>query len=73
MNWGMNLNGGQYRFTALRKAREAKYLGVAELAAELGVSRQTIWRMERGYEPSLMLIRKASQVLGLDWREIVQQ
>jgi transcriptional regulator with XRE-family HTH domain len=71
MNWGLNLNGGQYRFAALRAAREAKGQGVAELAAELGVSRQAIWRMENGHQPSLTLIRKAAQFLGLDWKEII--
>lgn len=71
MQWGLNMTGGQYRHAALRAAREAKGLRVPELAEKLGVSRQAIWRMESGHQPSLTLIRKAASFLGLDWKEII--
>jgi transcriptional regulator with XRE-family HTH domain len=71
MKWGTAMTGGQYRYAALRAAREAKGMRVPMLAAHLGVSRQAIWRLENGHQPSLTLIRRAAQFLGLDWREVI--
>lgn len=55
------------RQTALRRARVEAGLGVDRLAALAGVSRQTIWRAERGLSTPLPVVRDSlAAVLGVD-------
>ncbi|MGI6513157.1 MAG: helix-turn-helix transcriptional regulator [Syntrophomonadales bacterium] len=50
----------------LRELRERESLTQEDLAARVGVSRQTIISLERGrYNPSLMLAYKLAGVFGL--------
>lgn len=51
----------------IRSARERKGLSAAEVAAELGVSRQYVYMLEVGSTttPSLALARKLSDLLGV--------
>ena len=51
--------------TRLREHRQAKGLDQAELAALVGVRRETIGRLEKGqYNPSLKLAMDLAQVFG---------
>ena len=51
--------------TRLREYRQAKGLDQAELAALVGVRRETIGRLEKGqYNPSLKLAMDLAQVFG---------
>ncbi len=50
----------------LRELRERESLTQEELAARVGVSRQTIISLEKGkYNPSLILAYKLARVFGL--------
>lgn len=50
----------------LRELRERESMTQEDLAARVGVSRQTIISLERGkYNPSLMLAHKLARVFGL--------
>ncbi|MGI6550704.1 MAG: helix-turn-helix transcriptional regulator [Syntrophomonadales bacterium] len=50
----------------LRELRERESLTQEDLAARVGVSRQTIISLERGkYNPSLILAYKLARVFGL--------
>ena len=52
--------------TRLREYRQAKGLDQAELAALVGVRRETIGRLEKGqYNPSLKLAMDLAQVFGV--------
>ena len=51
--------------TRLREYRQARGLDQAELAALVGVRRETIGRLEKGqYNPSLKLAMDLAQVFG---------
>lgn len=50
----------------LRELRERDFMTQEDLAARVGVSRQTIISLERGkYNPSLILAYKLARVFGL--------
>ena len=52
--------------TRLREYRQARGLDQAELAALVGVRRETIGRLEKGqYNPSLKLAMDLAQVFGV--------
>ena len=52
--------------TRLREYRQAKGLDQAELAALVGVRRETIGRLEKGqYNPSLKLAMDLAKVFGV--------
>lgn len=55
----------------LRELREREELTQEDLAARVGVSRQTIISLERGkYNPSLLLAYKLARVFGLRIEEV---
>ena len=55
----------------LRELRSARGWSQAELAAQLGVSRQTVNALEVGkYDPSLPLAFKLARLFGLSIEEI---
>ncbi len=55
----------------LRELREKEGLTQEDLAARVGVSRQTIISLERGrYNPSLLLAYKLARVFGLKIEEV---
>lgn len=66
--------GVRWRPGALRKARKAAGLTQAELAAELGVSREAVGRWEAGTAPRLERVSQAANALGLrDVTELVER
>ncbi len=55
----------------LKELREAHNLTQEDLAAKVGVSRQTIISLEKGkYSPSLILAYKLSGIFGLSIEEL---
>ena len=57
--------------TKLREHRQARGLDQAELAALVGVRRETIGRLEKGlYNPSLKLAMDLAKVLGVSVEEL---
>ena len=55
----------------LRELRERESLTQVDLAARVGVSRQTIISLEKGkYNPSLILAYKLARVFGLGIEEV---
>ena len=48
----------------LSKAREALGAGVGQVAAQLGVSRTTVWRLERNPAVSLLMARAYHDALA---------
>lgn len=55
----------------LKELRERESLTQEDLAARVGVSRQTIISLERGkYNPSLILAYKLARVFGLGIEEV---
>ncbi|MDQ3364848.1 MAG: helix-turn-helix transcriptional regulator [Myxococcota bacterium] len=55
----------------IRRLREARSLSQATLAAELGVSRQTVNSLETGrYDPSLPLAFTIARFFGVSIEEI---
>ena len=56
---------------AMKQARAQAGLSQQELADKLGVSRQTIYALEKGkYNPSILLAFKLSEYFGLSIEEI---
>lgn len=63
--WGMGRSSAKGRQNAVRRARLVSELTQAQLAEQVGVSRQTIVAIENGgYAPSVYLALALSQVLG---------
>ena len=61
----MGRTSAQGRVNAVRAARQAAGLTQADLAAEVGVSRQTVVAVEAGdYAPSVYLALRIARVLG---------
>ena len=57
--------------TKLREHRQARGLDQAELAALVGVRRETIGRLEKGqYNPSLKLAMDLAKVFGVSVEEL---
>ena len=57
--------------TELREHRQARGLDQAELAALVGVRRETIGRLEKGlYNPSLKLAMDLAKVFGVSVEEL---
>ena len=57
--------------TKLREHRQARGLDQAELAALVGVRRETIGRLEKGqYNPSLKLAMDLAQVFGVQVEDL---
>lgn len=57
--------------TKLREYRQARGLDQAELAALVGVRRETIGRLEKGlYNPSLKLAMDLAKVFGVSVEEL---
>ena len=57
--------------TRLREYRQARGLDQAELAALVGVRRETIGRLEKGqYNPSLKLAMDLAQVFGVQVEDL---
>lgn len=55
----------------IRELREEQQMTQEELAAKVGVSRQTIISLEKGrYNPSIMLAFKLAQVFSLSIEEV---
>ncbi len=55
----------------LRELRERESLTQEDLAARVGVSRQTIIALEKGkYNPSLILAHKLARVFGLQIEDV---
>lgn len=64
--FGMGRSSAKGRRNAVRQARRAADLTQAELASQVGVSRQTIVAVENGgYAPSVYLALSLSETLGL--------
>ena len=52
----------------IREAREAKGLTQEQLAAQLGVTRKTIWNFEQGRTfPNLVVFAMMALILGVSW------
>jgi transcriptional regulator with XRE-family HTH domain len=56
----------------IKAAREAKVWGQAELAREIGITRNGLWHIEHGKRnPRPSTIRKIAGVLGIDPAELL--
>ena len=52
----------------IREAREAKGLTQEQLAAQLGVTRKSIWNFEQGRTfPNLVVFAMMALILGVSW------
>jgi transcriptional regulator with XRE-family HTH domain len=58
----------------LKELREDQALSIRELADMAGVSRTTIWNLEKtGGKPHPRTIRKLSEALGVPPRELIKR
>ncbi len=58
----------------LQRLREERVLSQRELARMAGLSHQTVWRFENGFENAHpQTIRKIAGVLGVEPRELVKK
>jgi transcriptional regulator with XRE-family HTH domain len=65
------MSGRQYRYAMIRNAREERGMKIVQAARLAGISREHWWRLEHGKHASFELIRRASRILDLDWRDVV--
>jgi len=65
------MSGRQYRYAMIRNAREDRGMKIVQAARLAGISREHWYRLEHGKHASFDLIRRASKILGLDWRDVV--
>ncbi len=57
---------------ALGKFQEERYLTVREFAALLGVSVDTLYRIQRGHRPRVAIMRRIAGKLGVHPSEITE-
>jgi len=58
----------------LRELREDRALSIGELAEMAGISRTTLWSLEKsGGKPHPRTIRKLSEALGVPPRELIKR
>ena len=68
------MKGAGLRVSALRALRERAGLSQKGLAAQVGISRQQVNRLENGsYDPYLSTVRSLAQVLGVPLAELVDE
>jgi len=65
------MKGKTYRSGTIRDARVVSGKTIETLAKAAGVSTMQWWRLEHGRGVSLELIQRAAVLLGLEWRELL--
>lgn len=56
----------------IRRARERRVWGQAELARAAGITANTLWKIEHGHQaPRPATVRRIAEVLGLDPSELM--
>lgn len=54
----------------LRKVRTRQFIPVVELAERSGLTKMTIWRLERGRPAQMTTVRKLVTALGVEPRDL---